>query len=187
MIVVKRMEKIILSLGIFGLLLSGCAEKDTTFLISETSVGPLQKETLASDIETIFVGDSIVQDSLKTNIGAKTDRIKVFGKEGKHLLTLTPATDSIPTIENVRVFDSRYTTSSGIGLNSTFQDIQRNYGIKKIVTTLNSVVVFPKNSNLYFTIDKEELPSNLRYTVANIEAVQIPGTTKIKYLMVGWE
>ncbi len=181
------MKKIVLLLGMSMVILQSCAEKDTTFLISETSVGPLQKTTPVKEIETIFVGDSIVQDSLKTNIGGKTDRIKIFEKGGKHLLTLTPSSDSIPSIENIRVFDSRYTTSSGVGLHSTFQDIQRNYGIKKIVTTLNSVVVFPKNSNLYFTIDKEELPSNLRYTVANIEAVQIPGTAKIKYLMVGWE
>ncbi|SHG91534.1 hypothetical protein [Flagellimonas flava] len=181
------MKKIVLLLGMSMVILQSCAEKDTTFLISETSVGPLQRTTPVKEIETIFVGDSIVQDSLKTNIGGKTDRIKIFEKGGKHLLTLTPSSDSIPSIENIRVFDSRYTTSSGVGLHSTFQDIQRNYGIKKIVTTLNSVVVFPKNSNLYFTIDKEELPSNLRYTVANIEAVQIPGTAKIKYLMVGWE
>lgn len=181
------MKKIVLLLGMGMIILQACAEKDTTFLISETSVGPLQKASLASEIETIFAQDSVVQDSLKTNIGAKADRIKIFAKDGMHLLTLTPSGDSIPTIENVRVFDSRYATNRGIGLQSTFQDIQRSYGIKKIVTTLNSVVVFPKNSNLYFTIDKEELPSNLRYTAANIEAVQIPGTAKIKYLMLGWE
>jgi hypothetical protein len=48
-------------------------------------------------------------------------------------------------------------------------------------------VVFPKGSNLYFTIDKEELPESLRFSTASIEAVQIPDDAKIKYLMLGWE
>jgi len=48
-------------------------------------------------------------------------------------------------------------------------------------------VIFPKQSNLYFTIDKEELPENLRFSTSDIEAVQIPDDAKIKYLMLGWE
>ncbi|RDY60741.1 hypothetical protein [Flagellimonas nanhaiensis] len=162
-------------------------EKDTTFLITESSVGPLLKTSSVSELESIFVQDSIVKDTGAITIGEISKKVKVFEKGGKHLMTLTTNSDSIPTVENIRIFDARYSTSKGIGLSSTFQDIQQSYSIKKIVTTLNSVVIFPKSSNLYFTIDKEELPSNLRYTTSNIEAVQIPGTAKIKYLMVGWE
>ena len=55
------------------------------------------------------------------------------------------------------------------------------------MTTLNSVVVFPKESNLYFTIDKGDLPASLRYTASSVEAVQIPDDAKVKYLMIGWE
>ncbi|NAY92985.1 hypothetical protein GTQ34_13760 [Muricauda sp. JGD-17] len=163
-----------------------CSKKDTAFLITEQSVGPLLKTTQVSQLESVFVRDSIVQDTSTIKVG-KTTKIKIFTKSGKHLLTLTPSLDSIPTIENVRVFDARYQTDKGIGLRSTFREIQKNYSIKKIVTTLNSVVIFPRESNLYFTIDKEELPTNLRYTTSNIEAVQIPGTAKIKYLMIGWD
>ncbi|MCL6265020.1 hypothetical protein [Flagellimonas myxillae] len=176
-----------LSIGILGLVLLGCAEKDTTFLISEDSVGPLTKTTPVEELRTIFAQDSVVQDTSKITMGSKAEKIKIYEKGGKHLLTLTPNADSIPTIGNVRIFDTRYLSERGIGLNSTFQDIQNNYGIKKIVTTLNSIVIFPKNSNLYFTIDKEELPSNLRYSATTIEAVQIPNTAKVKYLMLGWE
>ncbi len=164
-----------------------CAEKDTTFLITEMSVGPLTDSTQVGELERIFAADSVIRDTSKIKVGSNAKKIKVFEKGGKHLLTLTPSSDSIPTIENIRVFDGRYQTENGIGLKSTFEDIQKNYTIKKIVTTLNSVVIFPKESNLYFTIDKEELPSNLRYATSNIEAVQIPGTATIKYLMVGWE
>ena len=176
----------ILVLACFFSWLQSC-EKDTTFLITENSVGPLLKTTPISDLESIFAQDSIVKDTNTVNIGELSKKIKVFEKGGKHLMTLTTNSDSIPTVENIRIFDARYSTSKGIALSSTFQDIQQSYTIKKIVTTLNSVVIFPKSSNLYFTIDKEELPSNLRYTTSSIEAVQIPGTAKIKYFMVGWE
>ncbi|WP_420604310.1 hypothetical protein [Flagellimonas sp.] len=176
------MKKISLVLGIC-LFILGCGEKDTTFLITENSVGPLLETTLVDDLESVFVQDSLVKDS----VDPKTGKIKVYEKGGKHLLTFTPGSDSIPTIGNIRVFDARYKTDKGVSLQSTFQDIQSNYTIKKIATTLNSVVIFPKESNLYFTIDKEELPSNLRYTSSKIEAVQIPPTAKIKYLMLGWE
>lgn len=181
------MKKKYLVLGICSLVVWSCTQKDTTFVISENSVGPLLKETPIDELKTIFSADSVVQDTSKPKLGAKAKKIKIFEKGGKHLLTLTPSTDSIPTVGNIRIFDSRYVTGRGIGLTSTFEDIQKNYGIKKIVTTLNSVVVFPKKSNLYFTIDKSELPSNLRYSTASIEAVQIPNTAKIKYLMLGWE
>lgn len=177
------MKKLNFVFGICLLLIIGCAERDTSFLITENSVGPLLSDTTVEDLEKVFVKDSVAKDTAKPDSG----KIKVYQKNGKHLLTLTSSSDSIPKVENIRIFDSRYATDKGIGLRSTFQDIQQHYSIKKIVTTINSIVIFPKESNLYFTIDKEELPSNLRYISSKIEAVQIPGTAKIKYLMLGWE
>lgn len=162
-------------------------KKDTTFLITETSVGPLIQTTRVADIKTVFVQDSVVADSTQINLGVSPKKMEVYEKGGKHLLTLKANSDSIPTIENVRIMDPRYVSDKGVSLQSTFKDIQNSYDIKKIVTTLNSIVVFPKGSNLYFTIDKEELPEGLRFSSSNIEAVQIPDEAKIKYLMVGWE
>lgn len=182
------MKKYFLKFGTFGLLFFlACAEKDTTFLITDESVGKLDKISLVRDLELIYADDSIVKDSFSFNIGSNLRKIKVYEKGGKHLLTLTPTDDSIPTIENIRVMDARFVTDDGIGLQSTFKDIQDRYTIKKIVTALNNVVIFVKETNMYFTIDKEELPSNLRYSTSNIEAVQIPDNAKIKYLMIGWE
>lgn len=180
------MKKTLLALTICCIVFLACQEKDHTFLITENSVGALLSSTPVSDLENAFVQDSIVtKGSNLTNLGS--DKIQIFEKGGKHLLTLTPSTDSIPKIENIRVFDPRFSTEKGITINSTFKDIQSKYPIKKIVTTLNSIVIFPKESNLYFTIDKDELPSDLRYTTTNIEAVQIPEEAKLKYLMLGWE
>ncbi|MDC6386047.1 hypothetical protein D2V93_10910 [Flagellimonas taeanensis] len=162
-------------------------QKDTSFLITENSVGPLSQTTKVSELESVFAQDSIVQDTTAIKLGDSNKKIEVFEKGGKHLLTLTPSSDSIPTIENIRIHDPRYVSENGIGLQSTFKDIEKNYKSKKIVTTLNSIVIFPKGSNLYFTIDKQELPSELRFTTSTIEAVQIPDEAKIKYLMLGWE
>ena len=182
------MKKIYFTCVALGIILfMACTEKDTTFVIAENQIGPLTKETPVAELESVFSKDSVVRDSSGPKVGQNFKSIKIFEKGGKHLLTLTPNQDSIPTIENIRVFDSRYLSENGIGLLSTFKDIKANYGIKKVVTTFNSVVIFPKSSNLYFTLDKEDLPANLRYTTSNIEEVQIPDETKIKYLMLGWD
>jgi hypothetical protein len=180
------MKKKIIRLCICIIFFSSCKQKDTTFLITNDSIGKLEKISLARDLDLIYADDSIVKDTFNSKLGAAYQKVKVFEKGGKHLLTITPSNDSIPVIENIRVFDKRFSTETGIGLNSTFKDIQDNYTVKKIVTTLSSIVIFVKESDLYFTIDKEELPANLRFGTNKIEEVQIPDEAKVKYLMIGW-
>ena len=69
-----------------------------------------------------------------------------------------------------------------------FKDIKDNYSIRKVITSMNNVVILLKDSDVYFTISKAQLPSSLRYASSvNIEAVQIPDDDKIKYMMVGWD
>jgi hypothetical protein len=184
------MKKYLLALSICSFLfcLNCKKEVDTTYLITKTSIGKLDKSSLARDLEVIYDQDSIVKDTARLMIGFGAKKIDVFEKGGTHLLTLTPTTDSIATIQNVRIQDNRFTTEKGIGLHSTFKDIKDNYELGKLLTSMNNVVVFIKNSDLYFTIDKKELPSSLRYgSSRNIEAVQIPDKAKIKYMMLGWE
>ncbi|MBT8315962.1 MAG: hypothetical protein KJP26_16010 [Maribacter sp.] len=170
-------------------LMAQCAkEKDTTFLISNTKVGKLDKISLIRDLNIIYEQDSIVKDTMKLALGFGARSINIYEKGGSHLLTLTPNTDSIPKVQNVRVNDPRFKTEKGIGLNSTFKDIKEKYSIQKIVTSINNIVIFVKDSDVYFTIDKSELPASLRYVSSpTIDAVQVPDDAKIKYLMVGWE
>ncbi|MDC6352578.1 hypothetical protein PP178_13535 [Zeaxanthinibacter sp. PT1] len=167
--------------------LSACqSEKENKFEIGINHVGTLQKTTAVDELEGIFSGDSLVRDT--PAFGISDPRIKVYEKGGDHLLTLTPGTDSLKTIENINIHDPRFRTEEGVSLESTFKDIRDNYSIKKLVTFRNNVVVFIKESDVYFTIDRKELPENLRYNPdAKIEAVQIPDAAKIKYMMVGWE
>lgn len=163
-------------------------EKDANFLITKDAIGKLDKISLARDVEIIYENDSIVKDSIAIYAANNSKKIKIFEKGGKHLLTLTPSSDSIPTIENIRIEDIRFTTDKGVGLSSTFKDIKENYTIRKVITSTNNVVILLKDSDVYFTISKEQLPSSLRYASSvNIEAVQIPDDAKVKYMMVGWE
>lgn len=163
------------------------APKDTTFLITDTSIGKLEKSSLVRDLEVIYDQDSLVKDTTRLLKGFGAKKIDVFEKGGAHLLRLTASTDSIPVIDNVRVQDQRFKTEKGVGITSTFKDIKENYEISKVITAMNNVVVLLKNSDIYFTIDKKELPSSLRYASSvNIEAVQIPDKAKIKYMMLGW-
>jgi len=50
------------------------------------------------------------------------------------------------------------------------------------------VVVFLKDSDIYITIDKQQLPENLRYDPnLSIKATQIPDNATFKYFMIGWD
>lgn len=163
-------------------------EKDPNFSITSNSVGKLDKTSLARDLELIYAEDSLVMDTVKLDFGSGASKIKIFEKGGAQLLTLTPNSDSIPTIQNVQINDKRFKTESGLNIKSTFKDIKEKYQIKKIITSINNVVILLKDNDIYFTIDKTELPASLRYSAnTNIEEVQIPDTAKIKYMMIGWD
>ncbi len=166
-----------------------CQEKtQQEFLISSEQVGKLARTSNLADLESIYAADSVVKDSGLAPLGNARGRIQIFEKGGKPLLLLTPGTDSLRRIESVRILDPRFMTPEGVGLQSTFRDIRENYPIRKIVTSLNNIVIFPKGRNFYFTISREELPASLRYNSdVSIEEVHIPEEAKIKYLMVGWD
>ena len=180
-------KKSIFTVALTSLLFIQC-NTNSDFVVAKDQVGKLQKSNTIEEIETIFAADSITRDSTLTRIGAAVKKINIYEKGGKQLLTLTPNTDSIPRIGIIRIYDPRYVTEKGVGLNSTFKDIEDKHTIKKITSALNNVVIFLKDTDAYFTIAKTELPSNLQYGAsANIEAVQIPDNAKIKYMMVGWD
>ena len=180
--------KILPILCLFILLVVSCKkEGNTEFSITKDQVGKVTRATLIKDLETIFAEDSLVRKDPNMELGTSTSKIEIFQKGGDHLLSITPNSDSLQTIENIRIYDSRFSTADGINMLSTFKDIKAHYTIKKVVTSMNNVVIFLKDSDLYFTISKEELPADLRFGTTNIDVVQIPDQAKIKYMMVGWD
>lgn len=181
------MKKItMLALAAITLVTVQCSKAPSSdFLITPTSFGKLTKEHTANDLETIFANDSLVKGN-ELQYNARQQKQYMYEKGGKPLFSVSISNDTI--INNIQVLDPRYKTESGVGLGSTFKDIKDNYSISKVITSMNNVVLFIKDSDVYFTIDKKELPANLRYDVtAKIEAIQIPDAAKIKYMMIGWE
>jgi len=183
--------KILKVLSIFlmiGIMIQCKKEKNNDFVITKDKIGKLDRASLARDIDLIYAEDSVVIDTVKLNFRNGAGKIRIYESGGVHLLTLTPNTDSIPTIQNVQMHDHRFIASNRITKNSTFKDINDVFEVKKIITSLNNIIVILRQNDLYFTIDKKELPANLRYTTTTqIEAVQIPDSAKVKYMMVSWD
>ncbi len=180
------MKNIILSL-LFIFLLSACQkETDPRFSITAEGVGPITKSTTLAQLDVLFASDSIVKPSGASQGQSPSEVIRIFEKGGKHLLSVSPTTDSIPGIANVRVHDPRFVTPEGVNVLSTFKDIREKLNVKKVITSLNNVVILIKDSDLYFTISKEELPAELRFVSTDIDVIQIPDRASIKYMMVGW-
>lgn len=183
--------KKILFIGAFTALLFVQCGKDTDlFLIQNGSIGNLNKEIKIKQIDSIFAEDSIVKTNSSPNALETQGEVEIYEKGGKKLLLLSPDDENDPnsTITNIQVFDSRYKTEKGLTTASTFKDVKANYTIDNIETTINAVVIFLKETDVYLTIDKKSLPEELRYNMdLKVEASQIPDDAPIKYFMIGWE
>jgi len=169
--------------------LIGCKKEPNPFLVDKQHVGFLTDSTQVKDLELVFPNDSIVKFIKGDEFSGQNNDIEIFEKGGKKLLILDPSQvlDSTAVIESVQIVDPRYKTAKNISLLSTFKDINDNYKISRISNLLSSVVVFIDEINASFTIDKKELPPNLRFDMSlKIEKIQIPDKAKIKYFFVYW-
>ncbi|WP_029035506.1 hypothetical protein [Salinimicrobium terrae] len=185
------MRKSILSLLIIttGVLVS-CEKEQDPFLISANSIGGLTSDIRINQLDSIFAEDSIVKQVSNSELYRKSNEIEVFDKEGNKLLLIEPvqAFDSTSTIGFVQVLDPRYKTARGLGKESTFKEIVENYNISRIENTLSAAVIFIDELNIYVTVDKKQLPVELRYdTQTRIQASQIPDDAKINYFMIDWD
>lgn len=183
------MNKSLLYLIIFTLVLTSCKKEQDPFQVSKQHIGLLTDSTQVKDLEALFVNDSIVNYIKGDEFIENKSDIEVFEKGGKKLLILSPkqVLDSTSTIGSVQIIDSRFKTDKNISTLSTFKDIQDNYTVSRINNLINSIVVSVDEINASFTIDKKELPANLRFDMnLKIEKSQIPDTAKIKYFFVHW-
>jgi hypothetical protein len=184
------MKNILFIAILTSLLFASCGEKTDPFAIGDGVIGHINKQVQMKQIDSIFAQDSIVKlNPMKNAIGTQGE-VEIYEKGGKKLMILSPNDESDPesVITNIQIFDERFKTVSGLNKASTFKDIKTNYEIAGIENAINSVVVFLKNSNVYVTIDKKELPEDIRYNYsAKIEASQIPDEAVFKYFMIGWD
>lgn len=182
------MKKLIIPL--IAVLLIACEKEENPFLITKDSVGLLTKEVQVNELDSIYPNDSIVRDVTESEYFSSSNEIRVYDNSGKQLLLLEPvqAFDSTSTIGYIQILDPRFETAKGLSTASTFKDIVENYSISRIENTLSAAVIFIDDHNIYITIDKKELPPELRYdTETTIQASQIPDEAEFKYFMIGWE
>lgn len=185
----NQMRKTLLTITLTATLLISCGKKEQKFTIDENKIGPLTKGALINQVDSIFKNDSIVSRS-----GSSSDtyqgQVEIYDKEGHQLLVLSPEDqeDKDSPITHIQITDARYQTNKGIGMNSTYKDIKKHYTVDKIQTTFSSIIVFLKDSPIYFSIDKNELPEDLRYNLnLTVEPTQIPDDAKIKLFMISWD
>ncbi|KAB1067425.1 hypothetical protein F6U93_10280 [Tamlana haliotis] len=184
------MRKLLLGALALTLLLSSCGKEQNPFEISKQHIGLLTDSTQVKDLEKVFSNDSIVKFIAGDEFTGNIDNIEIYEKGGKKLLTLTPkfALDSTSVITDVRIIDERFKTDKNISSISTFKDIESQYKITKISNLINSVVVTVNEINAAFTIDKKELPSNLRFDMnLKFDSAHIPDDAKVKYFFLNWD
>lgn len=185
------MQKSFLLISIIaGSLFFSCEKEQDPYLISANSVGLLTRDVKITELDSVFEGDSIVRQVSDGELYRKSNEIEIYDRTGNKLLLLEPvqAFDSTSTVGFVQILDPRYKTAKGLGKESEFKDIVENYTISRIENTLSAAVIFIDDLNIYVTIDKKQLPVELRYdTQSRIQASQIPDDAKIKYFMIDWD
>jgi hypothetical protein len=176
-------------LTIITVLIASCSQSPDVNLISKHSIGLLTDSTQVKDLQLVFPNDSIVKLNGNNAFTGTNNDIEVFEKSGEKLLTLTPkkALDSTSTVKSIQIHTERFKTAKGLNPKSTFKSIKDNYKISSIQNTLRNIVVSVNEINAFFTIDKNELPAELRFDMnLKIEAVQIPDEAKIKGFYIQW-
>ena len=183
------MQKTFIYIALFSILLTSCGKDQDPFLIQKHNIGNLTDSTQVKDLKKVFEKDSVADYIGKDEFTRNINAIEVYDKNGVALLSISPQkrADSTSVINSIRILDSRYKTEKGISTLSTFKNIQEAYKISKIDNLINAIVVSVKDINASFTIDKKELPSNLRFDRSlTIEASQIPDNAKVKYFFIHW-
>lgn len=179
----------ILALILSIALLTSCGKEEDPFKISPNNIGNLNDSTQVKDLKMVFANDSIVTAETDNEFSGNTNDIHIYEKGGKQLLVLSPKAvkDSSSTIKTIRIIDERFKTPKGINTKSTFKSIRDNYKISSIQNTLIDVIVSVNSINAYFTIDKKELPPEMRLDMSlEIETIHIPDEAKIKNFFIQW-
>jgi len=183
------LKKTILLLIVLISICNSCKNEINSFLISKQNIGHLTDSTQIKDLESVFINDSIVKYVSGDEFTGNINDIEIYEKGGKLLLVLSPsqALDSTSTLRTVKIVDPRFTTAKGLSPSSTFKYINANYKISNIQNSLRNIIISVNEINAYFTIDKNELPANMRFDMnLKIEAVQIPNEAKIKSFYLYW-
>ena len=186
--------KTVISLILITLVFVQCS-RENPLLIEKNRVGLISNNDIIGDIESIFKNDSIVTNLSEGDLGSSNSRFiqdndeyLIYSKEGKHLMTIVPKKqhDSTSTIKYVQIMDAQFITEKGLNLNSLFKDINVNYMINKVETTLSSATLYIDELNATIALDKSEIGVN-QFSRKEIKIEQIPDLVKIKYFTIWFD
>ena len=172
----------------FSIILIGCTQNQ--YKIDKGKIGKLIKENKVNKLDSIYNKDSIVRRIGEGDyMFSGDDKYLIYNSESEHLLTLTPRNqhDTSEPIETIEIISDQFKTNSGISVNSTFGEIDKNHKINGIQNTINNLIIYVDEIDAYFIIDKKNLPIELRLgTEIKIKKINIPTESRIKRFMVGW-
>ena len=178
----------------FSFLLAQCT-KENRFLIEKNKVGVLTNASTILELENIYAKDSLVVRLSEGDMGGEdtkylveSDEYLVYSKKGKHLLTIVPKMehDSTSGIKYVQIMNPQFQTDKGLSLKSPFKDINTNYLINSIESSLISATLFIDELNVTIALDKSDLGINI-FDRKEIKVEQIPDLAKIKYMTIWFD
>ena len=181
----------LLAVSLILLFVASCSNSKR-YKISKGNVGQISKKTTVKDLDKIFENDSIVKNLSEGSMGddyfQDDDEYIVYDQEGKLLLTLIPKDqhDSTSTIKSIEIHDPRFSTETGLNLNSKFVEINANNRINRVESTLKSATLFIDELNATIVIDKEELGLK-EYSTQKVSLDQIPDLAKIKSFVIWFQ
>ena len=181
----------LLAISLIFLVVASCSNSKR-YKISKGKVGQISKKTTVKDLDKLFENDSIVKNlsegSMGDNYFQDDDEYIIYDQEGKLLLTLIPKDqhDSTSTIKSIEIHDPRFSTETGLNLNSKFVEINANNRINRVESTLKSATLFIDELNATIVIDKEELGLQ-EYSTQKVSLDQIPDLAKIKSFIIWFQ
>lgn len=159
------------------------------YLIEKGKVGLISKDTKVNELVSIFKNDSLVSvmhtEKDSKLFSSESDEYIIYSKDGKKLLEIEPKNlqDSLSKIKSIQIFDSKFITDKGISLKSNFSEINKNYVVNNVETTLTSATLFIDELNATIAIDKKELGLN-QFSREEVTLDQIPEIAKVKFFTV---
>ena len=181
----------LLAISLILLVVASCSNSKR-YKISKGKVGQISKKTTVKDLDKLFENDSIVKNlsegSMGDNYFQDDDEYMIYDQKGKLLLTLIPKDqhDSTSTIKSIEIHDPRFSTETGLNLNSKFVEINANNRINRVESTLKSATLFIDELNATIVIDKEELGLQ-EYSTQKVSLDQIPDLAKIKSFVIWFQ
>ena len=177
------MKKII-TLFLISLIFIQCSN-EKGILIAKNQLGKINLNTKILELDKLFKKDSIVKLPEEADVYKKYE---IYSKAGNHLLTITPkfSSDSLVTIDNIKIFSNEFKTERGISTISTYKDVLDSYSINKIEPSFASAIVFIDEINATIALDKKDLNLD-EFDMNKISKDQVPDMAKIKYITLWFE